>query len=141
MNFSLRHWIPPILWMGLIFFFSSRPDLSLMSLVPALSTGDPAQDLHLADLILRKAAHITEYFILTRLYLGAINRGGPAALANRPLFWAAVLAVAFAATDEFHQTFVPSRTGTPIDVGIDAIGVTLSTLTSRKGYRAPAKNL
>lgn len=137
----MRHWIPPILWMGLIFFFSSQPDLSLTSLIPAFSPGGLEKELGLADLVLRKLAHIGEYFVLTRLYLGAILRGGPKTQARRPLFWAAALAIAFAATDEFHQTFVPTRNGTPIDVGIDAMGVLVSTLTARKGSRISAKNL
>jgi VanZ family protein len=32
------------------------------------------------------------------------------------------LCVAYSATDEWHQTFVHGRHGTPVDVGIDAVG-------------------
>lgn len=91
---------PPLLLMGLIFILSAQPDLS--------------SGLGAWDLLLRKAAHITEFgllFLLWRRALGA--RALPAAL----------IAIAYAATDEIHQTFVSGRHGTPIDVLIDATGV------------------
>jgi VanZ family protein len=91
-------WLLVVLWACVIFGFSS---------IPSLST-------HLGtwDLILRKCAHMTEYAILAWLLLRAC----------RGYRLAFVLAVAYACTDEFHQTFVRGRHGTPVDVGIDAVG-------------------
>jgi len=92
-------WLPVLVWAGVIFAFSS---------IPSLST-------HLGtwDLVLRKAAHMTEYAILGVL----VER----ATGSRPA--AFVLAVAYACSDEWHQTFVRGRHGSPIDVGIYAVGV------------------
>jgi VanZ family protein len=100
--------LPALIWAAVIFTFSS---------IPSLST-------HLGtwDLVLRKAAHVTEYAILAALLRRATGSYG----------WAFGLAVAYAATDEFHQTFVRGRHGSPIDVGIDAIGVTLGLMAWRR---------
>ena len=100
--------LPVLVWAAVIFTFSS---------IPSLST-------HLGtwDLVLRKAAHLTEYAILAALLRRATGSYG----------WAFMLAVAYAATDEFHQTFVRGRHGSPIDVGIDAIGVSLGLMAWRR---------
>jgi VanZ family protein len=97
-----------LVWAAVIFAFSS---------IPSLST-------HLGtwDLILRKAAHMTEYTILAGLLRRATASYG----------WAFALAVAYAASDEFHQTFVRGRHGSPVDVGIDAIGITLGLMAWRR---------
>jgi VanZ family protein len=90
--------------MGLIFFLSAQPDLSS-------GLGD-------LDLFLRKAAHMTEYGLLALLWWRALRTRSP---------WpAAAIAVAYATTDEWHQTFVTGRHGTPVDVVIDATGVVLA---------------
>jgi VanZ family protein len=64
---------------------------------------------------------------------------GPALLAA-----AVGLGVAYAALDEFHQLFVPSRTPSPHDVAVDAMGVAtgaLLVLMSRTGLLSrPAEN-
>ena len=101
-------WLPVLVWAGVIFTFSS---------IPSLST-------HLGtwDLVLRKAAHVTEYAILAALLRRATGSYA----------WAFGLAAAYAASDEFHQTFVRGRHGSPIDVGIDAIGILLGLMTWRR---------
>ena len=43
---------------------------------------------------------------------------------------AIVVALAYAVSDEWHQSFVPGRTATPVDVAIDAIGIGLAALTA-----------
>jgi len=96
---------PPLALMGLIFTLSAQQDLS--------------SGLGTADLVLRKLAHMTEYGLLWFLWLRAL--GGPA----RPGV-AAGIAIAYAATDEVHQTFVEGRHGTPVDVLIDATGVAIA---------------
>ncbi len=94
-------WLPVLLWASVIFGLSS---------IPSLSTG-----LGTWDLVLRKGAHITEYAVLGALLLRAVSRELPALLAG----------LAYAATDEIHQHFVPGRAGRPLDVGIDAIGLVI----------------
>ena len=105
---TLSLWLPVLLWACLIFGLSS---------IPNLSTG-----LGVWDEILRKCAHATEYAILAILLRRAF-------LAELP---ALALAVAYAATDEFHQTFVEGRHGSPIDVLIDSAGAALVLLRIRR---------
>ena len=108
-------WAPPLVLMGVIFALSAQPNLST--------------DLGVADVILRKLAHMTEYglllFLLWRpLREMAAERGALAA--------AFVVSLLYAASDEWHQSFVDGRHATPVDVGIDAVGMTVAALLIRK---------
>lgn len=95
---------PPLALMAAIFFFSAQPDLG---------TG-----LGVWDTILRKAAHMAEYGVLWFLWHRALERPTP---------WpAAAITLAYAITDEFHQSFVEGRHGTPVDVLIDAAGIAIA---------------
>ena len=108
------HFAPPLALMGLIFFLSAQEQL--------------ATDLGTLDLILRKLAHMTEYALLFLLWLRALGHA-PAA---------AAIAFAYACTDEFHQTFVDGRNGTPVDVLIDSAGIALAyAVARRRRSRAP----
>jgi VanZ family protein len=91
-------WLPVVVWAAVIFAFSA---------VPSLNSG-----LGTWDLVLRKCAHMTEYAILAALAWRALRSYG----------WAFVFAVAYACTDEFHQSFVRGRHASPVDVLIDAAG-------------------
>jgi VanZ family protein len=109
---------PPLALMGVIFFFSAQPDLS---------TG-----LGVWDTILRKATHMAEYGLLWWLWHRALGFRHPAV--------AVAITLAYAATDEFHQTFVHGRHGTPVDVLIDATGVAIAiVLTRRRAARGAAR--
>lgn len=101
---ALTLWLPVFAWAAVIFAFSA---------VPSLSTG-----LGTWDTVLRKGAHITEYAILGALLYRALRREHVALAAG----------IAYAATDELHQHFVRGRHGSPVDVAIDAVGVTLGML-------------
>ncbi len=105
---AIRLWLPPLLWAAVIFAFSSVPDLG---------TG-----LGGWDLVLRKLAHTVEYAILGALLLRAVRRELPALAAG----------IAYAASDELHQHFVPGRRGAPLDVLIDSVGVALGVLAWRR---------
>ncbi len=106
---------PPILLMAAIFAFSAQPDLG---------TG-----LGTWDTILRKRAHMVEYGLLWWLWWRAFGfrRGAAAAL----------ISVAYAATDEYHQTFVEGRHGTPVDLAIDAAGIPIALAIDRVWRRRP----
>jgi VanZ family protein len=111
----LFRFVPPLVLMGVIFFFSAQPDLG---------TG-----LGVWDTILRKAAHLAEYGLLWLLWQRALRTRTP---------WPAVaITLAYAATDEFHQSFVDGRHGTPVDVLIDAAGVAIAVaIYERRRARA-----
>jgi VanZ family protein len=73
----------------------------------------------------RKAAHFTEFLVLTLLLLWTIpdNWGR-----KRAAFAALSIAVFYAMTDEFHQSFIPNRTPALFDVGVDAAGSLLGLM-------------
>ncbi len=96
---AVWRWTPVIAWAALIFGLSSVPDLS--------------SGLGGWDFVLRKLAHAAEYAILGALLVRALRRWS----------WALALGVAYAVSDEIHQSFVPGRQGSPLDVLIDSVGV------------------
>jgi hypothetical protein len=71
-----------------------------------------------------KGWHATEFAILTAGLVALLNRWRPSRRRQNVLF-AGLVAVLFAASDEFHQTFVPTRDGTVWDVLIDSLGIGL----------------
>ena len=108
MSAQLRLWLPVVAWAALIFALSSIPDLG---------TG-----LGTWDLVLRKIAHAGEYAVLGALLLRAVSHAVPAF----------ALGVAYAVSDEIHQSFVEGRRGAPLDVLIDGIGVAVGVLAWRR---------
>jgi VanZ family protein len=72
--------------------------------------------------VTRKAAHFTEYAILAFLAARAFRASPRPALANRWFLASLALVVAYALLDEYHQSFVPSRTGSIHDSLIDISG-------------------
>jgi VanZ family protein len=92
--------------MAVIFVLSAQPDLS--------------SGLGTIDLVLRKLVHMLEYALLCFLWWRALRT-------TRAGCWQAALiafalSVGYAATDEYHQTFVEGRHGGVEDVGLDAVG-------------------
>ena len=77
---------------------------------------------------MRKAAHVTEYAILGALFLRAIIRSVAARRTFAHAAAAYLLATLYAATDEFHQSFVSSRGASFIDVVIDSGGALIGVL-------------
>jgi VanZ family protein len=105
-------WLAVVLWMGAIFALSAIPSL-------VLPLG-PIHDFGLRKL-LRKLAHMSEYIVLTVLLIRALQMH--TARKAHVLLLAALVAILFACSDEWHQTFVPGREGSLRDVGIDALGI------------------
>src|SRR5262245_49564678 len=85
--------------------------------------------------LLRKAGHVTEYAILTTLWYRALRRGLGAAPRGAAVI-AFAISVAWAALDEFWQSFVPSRTASVMDVATDALGALMAITVARLGWRA-----
>ena len=101
----------PLALMAVIFVLSNQPDLN--------------SGLGVIDLIGRKLIHAGEYALLCFLWWWALSPG----MARRPALIAAVaVSIAYAASDEYHQTFIDGRHGSPLDVAIDSAGVLIAAL-------------
>lgn len=98
-------------WCGLIFAASHRPDLRVSS--------DDA-----LDLVLRKGAHLFVFGVLAVLVLRVVSVGSSPAPGELAVAWFVTLA--YAASDEWHQTFVRGRAGQASDVAIDMVGASIA---------------
>lgn len=124
--------MPAILWMTIIFLGSTdmlSAEHTSRFLVPFLRWLDPQISFATLNAIqfgIRKLGHLTEYAVLAMLLWRALRSGTRWQMKISILFLVAALACAiFAASDEFHQSFVPSRTPSPRDVMIDICGAFL----------------
>jgi VanZ family protein len=86
------------------------------------------------ELLLRKLAHVTEYAVLTFCWWRALRGLGVAGENRAAIVLAFGIALAYSASDEFHQTFVRGRHGTPVDVLIDSIGMTIAAVLASRLY-------
>lgn len=122
-------WLPALLCMALIFagsthrLSSQRTSRILVPLLKSLFPNISAEAVGNIQFIIRKGGHVSEFTILSMLYLLAIRK------MNQPVVWswaqarlAFLLTTLYAATDELHQSFEPTRQGLIGDVAIDSIG-------------------
>jgi VanZ family protein len=134
-----RTWLPPLAWMAVVWWLSSAQwsaEQTGSVLIPALrwllpwATGSQIATMHA---LARKLAHFTEYGILAALWNRAFARGAAASSATAG--WAALAtSVAWALVDEAHQSTIPTRTGSLVDVGIDGAGAVAAVIATRAGW-------
>jgi VanZ family protein len=103
--------IVPLAWMAVIWMLSSLP-----------AAADQTIGGIFLPTLLQKTAHLVVYAVLGSLWFWVFDFGR---LVKAAAVWACCLTTAYAAVDEFHQTFVPGRYGSPWDVALDAVGVLL----------------
>jgi VanZ family protein len=123
-------WLPTLIWLSVLALFSTdtfsaeHTGSVLMKVLHALFGRIPAHRFQQIHFFIRKAAHFGSYGLLGALAFFSWRATWPAA--PRWMFrWSALallLVAAAAALDEFHQTFVSSRTGTVRDVVLDLAG-------------------
>lgn len=129
--------IPVIIWMIFIFYMSGKTgqessgqsgkiSLFITNLLEKVRQDSPQEMQNLQDileLVIRKAAHMTEYAILFLLsYLATVKISmSQSRFYNRSI--AVLISLLYACSDEMHQLLVPGRSGRMIDVGIDMAGV------------------
>jgi VanZ family protein len=120
---ALAAWLPAIVVAAIIFALSAQPHLHVTE--GAL------------DLVLRKCAHLTVYALLAMACVRGLAHHG---LGQRgQLLGGGAMALAYAISDEFHQTFVPGRSGAPRDVAIDLIGIAAGLLLLSRNVRLRAR--
>jgi VanZ family protein len=114
-------WLPPVLLMGLIFFFSAQPSLD--------------SGLGWIDTVGRKLVHFAEYALLCFLWWRLLRTRLPD---RRAALVAFLISSLYAATDELHQSFVEGRHGTPVDWAIDTAGAAAAALAATARRRVAA---
>lgn len=110
------------------------PPLAMMAAIFLVSAQTSSGEHSTLELVLRKLGHVTEYAVLTLCWWRALRGFGVGRGPRAAVALAFVLALAYACTDEFHQTFVAGRHGTPVDVLIDAVGMTLAAALALRLY-------
>ncbi len=98
--------LPAIIWMSVIFYFSSRQ-----------TTGIGGDSYWLRFLIL-KSFHLIEYAFLFILINYALNNN----------FYSIIIAYLYGCSDEIHQFFTPGRTSKFTDTLIDLLGVLIGLI-------------
>jgi VanZ family protein len=108
-NILLR-WVPSIAIMGLIFILSSLPS----DVIPYYGV---------FDFIVKKGGHALGYGLLGLSYYYALPRN-----LSKLYKWiiALIMAILFALSDEYHQSFVQGRTSSLTDVAIDTLGAAIA---------------
>ena len=139
-----------LLWM-LVIFTASGDQMSFQHtsgliepllhwLLPSLTP----DAVHTAVVLVRKAAHVSEYAVLTVLVWRLVTEYRPATGGTYvwPNIWLTLIVVVlYAASDEFHQLFVRSREASVSDVLIDSSGAILALILIRLAARLGRQRL
>jgi VanZ family protein len=118
---KLDPWLPPLVLMAVMFVFSAQPNLN--------------SGLGWIDTVGRKFIHASEYALLCFLWWRALRTKLDTVSALAPAW---VITVIYAATDEYHQTFITGRHGAWVDVAIDAMGAGIFVLLTLRAERTRA---
>jgi len=103
----LYYWLPVYVYAGLIFYFSSLPEIPELILKITKET-----------FIL----HIIEYAILSILLLRAFINSKNIIFREKAIYLAIIITILYGITDEIHQHFVPGRTFSLFDIIANGIG-------------------
>lgn len=142
-----------VLWMSVIFFFSAQNGTQSSGISRFIGYGiaenknrllqkdeskeELTKQVEAMQFVIRKGAHMAEYALLAiffSLHLCTYKK--------RPgkfWIWAWAFSTLFAATDEFHQWFVPGRDGRFLDVCIDSVGSLIGILVFMLCYHRLGK--
>jgi VanZ family protein len=135
-------YFPLIAWLAFISVASSdsfsagNTSRIIGPLVLWLFPNTSAETLAVIHLITRKVAHFTEYAILAFLAARAFRTSPRPTLANKWFLASFALVVVYALIDEYHQSFVPSRTGSGYDSFIDIAGGLVMLLVLRHRHKS-----
>ena len=121
-------WTLLILWMLFIFIMSSFNGVmssnqsgSIATLIYNIFN---ISDTEKVSFIVRKCAHVSEFFILGILVINLVSKYN----VKHIYLISFIICVLYSSSDEFHQLFVPGRSGQVTDVFIDMIGTIFSLL-------------
>jgi VanZ family protein len=132
----LNYWLPPVAWAAMILaassdvFSAAHTGGWIEVVISWLGRSLSPATLDLLNQILRKLGHVTAYGILSALSFRAL-RGERPRWNSRWAIGAIVLTAIVASIDEYHQSFIPSRTGTWHDVVLDTSAAIVMQITIR----------
>jgi VanZ family protein len=138
-------WLPAIVWAILIswastdLFSASHTSKYIIPVLHWLFPRASAETLDWLHSLIRKSAHLTEYFVFSFLLLRAI-RGKHRGWHTRWAISALAIVAGFSALDEFHQSFVPSRTASPWDSLLDTSGAAIAQALVWLWFRVRTRN-
>ena len=140
----VSRYLPLVVWLAFISFASSdnfnagNTSRIIGPLILWLFPNTKPETLAVVHFITRKIAHFTEYAILGFLAARAFRTSPRPAISQRWFLICLTLIVVYALLDEYHQSFVPSRTASIFDSFIDTAGglTALIFIYSRKGAKA-----
>ena len=112
-----------------------------MGVIFYLSAQQSGGDHGVIELLLRKLGHVTGYALLTLAWWRALRGLGVSADNRVVIGWSVAIALAYAVSDEFHQTFVRGRHGTPVDVLVDSIGMVIASVVASRRVRLRERRL
>lgn len=133
---NFKYWGPVILWMSFIFWMSTgtfsaqHTSLIIEPLLRLLMPSISAETAAVIHGAIRKLGHVTEYFILGLLLFRAFRSGFRELRIWRWSVSSFLVVVLYAVSDEFHQSFISTRTASLIDIGIDTLGGILAQSVS-----------
>jgi VanZ family protein len=111
-------WLPLLTWMAAIFVASSQTRAE----IPSFGVW---------DLLVKKLGHFLSYALLAFLSWRAAGES------DHPYVWAFLITILYAISDEWHQSFVPTRHASALDVAIDSLGgLVMLTLLARRQRRS-----
>lgn len=136
----IRPFVPAILWMGIIFVMSSslfgsdETGTLVQDVIRYFYPSATPEDIETINFVVRKAAHFTEYAVLAVLWHRGLAGGSGLDTRDR-VVTAFVISAVYAASDEFHQSFVPGRTPAVADVLLDSSGAAFACLLLWLGHK------
>ena len=139
-------WAVTAAWAGIMSVLSTRAYSSsvtgslLAQLLFLLHIHLTPQTFATIHFLIRKLAHCTEFAVFGLLLYQSFEPRHPERWNTRGAFGALLVAGLFSLTDEYHQSFVPGRTASLVDCGIDTSGAFLALVLLYGGKRLYASN-
>lgn len=115
----ILYWLPAFIVMAVIFALSSRQRINV-------------SDTKAVNFSLFKTLHVLEYALLYFLLFRAFLKSLGKKKRKKAYLFAVIVSVLYAISDELHQTFTPTREGSPRDIVIDTIGIYLMFQYTKK---------
>ncbi len=132
-----NYWLPVLVWMSLVFIGSTdvmsakHTSRFIEPMLRFLYPGISEEWIGHIHLVIRKCGHLSEFGAFCLLVWRALRKPvcpDPRPWDTRLAVRAILLAMLYAASDEFHQSFYDSRGSSVSDVMIDTTGATLAIL-------------